>query len=160
MTTNHMKSIKIHIFSVLACVAISGCAAEIHQRGNLPTEEKLAQVRPGISREQVQSILGSPSTSATFTDLSWYYIGQKVEDYAFYRPKVIDRQVVVIQFDNDGLVSEVKTLDKEDGKEIEMVERTTPTVGRDFSIMQQIFGNLGRTPSLPGSGGSPGQSGL
>lgn len=156
----YMKSIKFHFFSALACLLIAGCAAEVHQRGNLPTDEKLAQVRTGISREQVQSILGSPSTMATFTDMSWYYIGQKVEDYAFYRPKVIDRQVVVIQFDNDGLVSEVKRLDKEDGKAIEMVERTTPTVGRDFSIMQQIFGNLGRSPSLPSSSGSPGSSGL
>lgn len=155
-----MKNIKLHIFSVLSCLVITGCAAEIHQRGNLPTDEKLGQVRTGISREQVQSILGSPSTMATFTDQSWYYIGQKVEDYAFYRPKVIDRQVVVIQFDDNGLVSEVKRLAKEDGKDIEMVERTTPTVGRDFSIMQQIFGNLGRSPSLPSSSGSPGQSGL
>ena len=160
MIIKHMKNIKFHFFSALACLVISGCAAEIHQRGNLPTEEKLGQVRPCISREQVQSILGSPSTMATFTDQSWYYIGQKVEDYAFYRPKVLDRQVVVIQFDNDGLVSEVKRLDKEDGKAIEMVERTTPTVGREFSIMQQIFGNLGRSPSLPSGGGNPGQSGL
>jgi outer membrane protein assembly factor BamE (lipoprotein component of BamABCDE complex) len=104
-------------------------------------------------------ILGSPSTMATFTDHAWYYIGQRTEDYAFYRPKVIERQVVVVRFDDDGLVSEVKRLDKDDGKPIEMVDRTTPTVGRDLSLMQQIFGNLGKSPTLPGSSGSPGQSG-
>ena len=154
-----MKNIKLHIFLALACVTISGCAAEISARGNLPTEEKLSQVKPGLTRDQVVQILGSPSSMATFSDQSWYYIGQKVEDYAFYRPKVLERQVLVIQFDDNGQVSEVARLDKDQGKEIEMVDRTTPAVARDLSIMQQIFGNLGRVPALPGSGSGPGQSG-
>lgn len=154
-----MKKFNFYIISTIACALLTGCAAEISARGNLPTEEKLSQVTPGLTREQVMQILGSPSTMATFTDQSWYYIGQKVEDYAFYRPKVLERQVVVIQFDEQDQVSEIKRLDKEDGKAVEMVDRTTPTVGRDLSIMQQMFGNLGRSPSLPSSSGGPGQSG-
>lgn len=149
-----MKKLKFQILSILSCVIISGCAAEINARGNLPTEEKLSQVTPGLTRDQVMEILGSPSTSATFTDLSWYYIGQRTEDYAFYKPKVLERQVVVIQFDELGQVLEVKRLDKDDGKSVEMVERTTPTIGRDLSLMQQLFGNLGKSPAMPGGSGS------
>jgi outer membrane protein assembly factor BamE (lipoprotein component of BamABCDE complex) len=154
-----MKKLKFHLMAAAACLLVSGCAAEINARGNLPPEDKLSQVTPGLTRDQVLQILGSPSTVATFTDQSWYYIGQRTEDYAFYKPKVIERQVVVIQFDDLGQVAEVKKLEKDDGKPIEMVARTTPTVSRDLSLMQQIFGNLGKSPALPGSTGSPGQSG-
>lgn len=149
---------KKHIIATLALgsLVIAGCAAEINARGNLPSDEKIAQVRPGLNREDVLQILGSPSTIATFTDRAWYYIGQRTEDYAFYHPKVLERQVVVVRFDDDGRVDEVKRLDKDDGKPIEMVERETPTVSRDLSLMQQIFGNLGRTPAVPGGGSAPG----
>jgi outer membrane protein assembly factor BamE (lipoprotein component of BamABCDE complex) len=142
-----------------ACLLVAGCAAEINARGNLPPEDKLSQVTPGLTRDQVLQILGSPSTMATFTDNAWYYIGQRTEDYAFYKPKVIDRQVVVIHFNDLGQVSEVKRLEKDDGKQIQMVDRTTPTVSRDLSLMQQIFGNLGKSPALPTDTGGAGQSG-
>jgi outer membrane protein assembly factor BamE (lipoprotein component of BamABCDE complex) len=154
-----MKNLKFHLLAAVACVLVSGCAAEINARGNLPPDDKLSQITPGLTRDDVLQILGSPSTVATFTDQAWYYIGQKTEDYAFYKPKVIERQVVVVHFNDLGQVSEVKKLDQDDGKPIEMVDRTTPTVSRDLSLMQQIFGNLGKSPSLPGNTGGPGQSG-
>jgi len=146
-----MKRLKYQIITALACVWMAGCAAEINARGNSPTDEKLSQVTPGLTRDEVMQILGSPSTSSTFTDKAWYYIGQRTEDYAFYRPKVLEQQVVVIQFDDLGRVEEVKRLEKDDGKPIEMVDRTTPSVTRDLSLMQQLFGNLGKAPALPGS---------
>jgi outer membrane protein assembly factor BamE (lipoprotein component of BamABCDE complex) len=153
-----MRKNKYHIISALACVLLAGCAADINARGNMPPDDKLAQVTPGINREQVLQILGSPSTVATFTDHAWYYIGQRTEDYAFYKPKVVERQVLVIRFNDDGVVEEVRRLEMDDGKPIEMVDRTTPSVSRDLSLMQQIFGNLGKAPALPGQT-SPGQSG-
>jgi hypothetical protein len=33
------------------------------------------------------------------------------------------------------------------------VSRTTPTVGRDINIWNQLFSNLGKAPAIPGSGG-------
>lgn len=154
-----MKYLKYYALSIAACLALAGCAADINSRGNLPPDDKLAQVTPGITRDQVVQILGSPSTVATFSDQAWYYIGQRTEDYAFYKPRVMERQVVVVRFDDEGHVAEVKRLDKEDGKPVEMVSRTTPSVSRDLSLMQQIFGNLGKSQAMGGGGGSPGQQG-
>lgn len=155
-----MNKRRMSVLLAAAGLALAGCAAEINARGNLPQDDKLTQVTPGLTRDQVVEILGSPSTLATFTDQAWYYIGQRTEDYAFYKPKVIERQIIVVRFDENGLVSDVKRLDKDDGKPVEMVDRSTPTVGRELSLMQQIFGNLGRSPALPNAGGGVGQSGL
>jgi outer membrane protein assembly factor BamE (lipoprotein component of BamABCDE complex) len=51
---------------------------------------------------------------------------------------------VIVKFDINDVVAEVKDLSKEDGREIEIVERETPTGGRKLGLLEQLFGNLGR----------------
>ncbi|HLS68977.1 MAG TPA: outer membrane protein assembly factor BamE, partial [Kiloniellales bacterium] len=74
----------------------------------------------------------------------WYYIGQRTERVAFFKPDVTERQVVEIMFDETDRVSEMKVIGLEEGQEVELVERVTPTEGRDLTILQQFLGNLGR----------------
>ena len=49
-----------------------------------------------------------------------------------------------IKFDDKGFVSDIKSYGTEAGKTVNVVDRKTPTEGRDFSIIQQLLGNLGR----------------
>lgn len=117
----------------------------IDTRGNLPDPETVLQVQPGVhDRNQVVSILGTPSTVATFEDNTWYYISRRTERIAFFKPEVVDQQVLVVKFDDDGLVSEMKVYGLEDSQEIEPVDRVTPTAGRELTVLQQLFGNIGR----------------
>ncbi len=126
-------------------VALPACAPTIENRGNLPNPELLAQVKPGLqTKEDVSTLLGTPSSTAVFGDETWYYISSREEHYAFYKPKELERQVVIVRFDKGGLVSEVKSLTLQDGKEIKMVDRTTPTAGSEMGLLQQLFGNVGR----------------
>ena len=87
---------------------------------------------------------GSPSTVSTFEDSKWYYIGQKTTQFAFFQPEILERKVLVISFNDAGYVADTRTYGLEDGKIIDPVERITPTEGREFSIIQQLLGNLGR----------------
>jgi len=128
-----------------ASVALLGCSPMIDTRGNLPDPETVLQVQPGVhDRNQVVSILGTPSTVATFEDNTWYYISRRTERIAFFKPEVVDQQVLVVKFDDDGLVSEMKVYGLEDSQEIEPVDRVTPTAGRELTVLQQLFGNIGR----------------
>ncbi|MDG2321557.1 MAG: outer membrane protein assembly factor BamE, partial [Rhodospirillaceae bacterium] len=52
--------------------------------------------------------------------------------------------VYALQFDERGILQEVKTYGLGDGEEIQVVERETPTMGREFSLIEQLIGNLGR----------------
>ena len=65
---------------------------------------------------------------------------------------------VAIRFDNAGRVSNVARYGVEDGKVIDLITRTTPTYGREITLLQQLFGNIGRVGAdqlfdgrLPGS---------
>jgi len=64
-----------------ACAAlISACSPVVDSRGNLPDDDAVLQVQPGIDdRSQVAKLLGSPSAIATFNDKTWYYISTKSE---------------------------------------------------------------------------------
>lgn len=133
------------VLAAVVPVALAACAPNIDVRGNLPEPELLAKISPGVqSREDVASLLGSPSTISTFQDDKWYYIGQKTTQFAFFAPEVLERKVVQISFDPTGIVAESKVYTLEDGQEIDPVDRITPTEGRELTILQQLLGNVGK----------------
>ena len=126
-------------------LGLGACASRIDTRGNLPDPDQIAQIKPGESnRTDVSQILGSPSTIGNFDGETWYYISNRTETIAFFDPKVEDRKIVIVRFDKGGQVSSLETRGLEAGKEIELVNRATPTAGNEFTLLQQLFGNLGR----------------
>lgn len=145
--------IKKYLFIVLVLM-ISSCSPIVENRGYVFDEKLLDQIEINktISND-VMSILGSPSTTSAIDSSTWYYIFSKAETIAFYRPEVTDRRVLAVSFGNDNKVNNLKYYGLEDGKIISYVDRTTPTRGRELTILQQLFGNLGRlgAGSLPGN---------
>jgi outer membrane protein assembly factor BamE (lipoprotein component of BamABCDE complex) len=129
-------------------LSLAGCSEELIVRGNLPDPEVAATIQPGATtREEVAALLGSPSTISSFEDDVWYYIGQKQEQIAFFEPEVLERSILVVNFDEAGTVQETKTYTLEDGRIIDPVSRETPTEGRELTLLQQLFGNLGKFPT-------------
>jgi len=124
---------------------INACAPRIEVRGNLPREEQLSKIKIGEqNRNEVSKVLGTPSTLGTFDDKVWYYISRKTEKFAFFREQIIDQQVIAIYFDDRNFVAAIHRYNKDDLREVNMVERTTPTSGKALSIFNQLIGNLGR----------------
>ena len=104
----------------------------------------ISKIKPGHqSRDQVITILGSPSAIGTFEDNRWYYITQKTESTAFFEPKLVKQSIILIDFDEGGFVKSVETLDPNEAKKISFVDRVTPTKGKSLGFFEQIFGNLG-----------------
>ena len=142
-------------------LAVSACAPTVATRGNMVDPDTVAVLKPGVSRrEDVAAFLGTPTSVGTFNQNVWYYIGQKTEKIAFFEPDVTERRVVIVQFDDAGLVQDVKTLDASQGQDIEIVSRSTPTAGRELGFLEQVMGNVGRFSSKenkgPGMGGGVG----
>lgn len=124
---------------------LSACTSQYATRGNLPSEDRLAEVVPGeVHARDVAEILGTPSTFSTFGGESWYYISERVEYYAFLEPKILDRTVVQVKFSKDGMVEDVRERANGAIRNMKFVDRTTPTAGNEITFFEQIFGNLGR----------------
>lgn len=125
---------------------LSACSPDVHTRGNLAKPAALDSIKIGeSSRAQVVSALGTPSTTSLFDDQeTWFYIGAQTQQFAVWPTEELSRQVVAIRFNDAGAVDSVRLLDKDDGSELSIVDRTTPTVGQEMSIIQQLLGNIGR----------------
>ena len=141
--------------TISGAAAISACSASVEQRGNLPNPDKMSEIHAGsTTRDEVVKILGTPSSVSVFNnDKSWYYISRRTAQTAFFDPSVLDQQVYVVNFDDQGVVKEVDHKALEDGKQISPVARATPAPGRELSFLEQLIGNLGKFNSGAGKGG-------
>lgn len=139
-------------------LAVSACSPVVATRGNLTDPDRLAEIEAGKSRrEDVAGVLGTPTSTGTFDQNVWYYIGQKTEKVAFFKPEVTERRVVIVRFDDAGVVREIKQLDETNGQDIEMVDRATPTAGREMTFIEQMLGNVGRFSAKDTKGQGPGR---
>lgn len=144
------------IIALAAALGAAACEPTYTNHGFAPQVAQLDQIAAGTdTRGSVLRKLGRPSVQGAFDEESWFYETSRVEHFAFYEPKVIDRQVVAIRFDERGLVSNVARYGVEDGKVIDLITRTTPTYGREVTVLQQLFGNLGRVNAEQLQSGGP-----
>ena len=123
---------------------LASCAPVIKNHGYAPVPEELATITEGRdTRGSVRRKIGRPSGTGIFTRDGWYYVASTVEHFAYYEPEVIDRRVVAILFDDQDFVRAVNTYGLEDGRIIDLETNTTPTFGRELTIIEQAFGNIG-----------------
>lgn len=144
-----------------ALLALAACSIPIDQRGNLPEKAALEQIKPGVTdKATVTRLLGSPSSIATFDTSTWYYISQKSKSVAFFKPDLLDQEVVAIDFDKDGLVRDIRHRGMEDAQAVTPNPNATPAPGREFSFIEQLIGNFGKFSGKgPGPGGGAGGGG-
>jgi outer membrane protein assembly factor BamE (lipoprotein component of BamABCDE complex) len=130
-------------------VSLAGCFTATYQRGYLLDEAALAQVPQGSSQEQVLLVLGTPSTVATVSGETFYYISQKSERTAFLNPEITDQRVLAVYFDQSRRVERIANYGMQDGKVFDFISRTTPTGGQESNIIKQILSSSTFTPKLP-----------
>ena len=133
------------VIMLTATILLAGCQERIDVRGNLPNPDLLQDIEVGyITKNEVADLLGTPSSVAPFSSNTWYYISERTKTVAFFEPEILERKVIVVKFDEKGVARELKSYGVEDARRIQMVERTTPTAGREMTILKQLFGNIGR----------------
>jgi outer membrane protein assembly factor BamE (lipoprotein component of BamABCDE complex) len=139
-------------FSAAAFIAAAGAACAPVQTYNgfradyNNVEIPLPQV--GVdTRDSVRQRFGSPSTTAVFDLTAWYYISAVQERVAFYAPRITERRVMVVRFDGET-VAAVENFGLERGRIVAYNEEETPTRGRELGLLEQLLGNVGRTPPI------------
>jgi outer membrane protein assembly factor BamE (lipoprotein component of BamABCDE complex) len=129
---------------VIAGMTLS-CTPRIDNHGNEIDLDNLVEIEPGKTRKsRVSALLGTPSSTSDFGEDTWFYIGATTKTVAFFQPELINRKVVYVSFDKDGVVGSIGKLSEQDGRKIEIVDRETPTAGQRITLLQQLIGNIGR----------------
>jgi len=142
--------------ALAASLGMAGCTAQTAQHGAIFTEAEIRQIQEGMSRDQVRLTLGSPNATSTAGDGIYYYISTKTETpIGFMKPRVVDRRILAVYFDDNSRVTRVANYGMEDGKVVDFITRETPTYGPEEGILQELFRNIGTgvNPSAGGGGG-------
>ena len=97
------KLIKTVTLSV-AFTLVSGCSyIGVYKRdlaqGNLVTQDMVGQLQPGMSRDQVRGVMGTPLLEGPFDARQWDYLFRLDEAYGG-----VDQRRVTLTFDGDRLV--------------------------------------------------------
>lgn len=133
----------LSIAAIFLCGA--GCQPRTTTHGFMPRTDLIERLQPGEqNKNQVVSILGSPTIMATFNQDIWYYVTQTTENRSFFKPEIIDQSILALTFNQAGVLVSLETKSMLDAVRIEPSTEKTPTVGRKLSVLQQLFGNFGR----------------
>lgn len=165
MTNNFSKLFILTLSGIL----LTACNPTLRNHGYIATKDKPQEVETGSdTKASVLARLGNPSVKGTFdeelTTDTWYYMSATRQRFAYLRPVIEERSITAITFNEDGQVVKVAEYGIEDGQYVNYVDRKTPTRGRELSVLEQVFGTLGRLPTdriggqqdVPGGGGGPG----
>ena len=133
------------LLTISIAVMLASCSQIVDTRGHSDEDADMSQVVVGQTKdEDVRALLGSPTSQSSFGDVTWYYVTQKQEHSGVFPAEVTEQHVTAIAFDKDHVVNDISEYKKEDGKPVEIVDKTTPTEGHNLTFMEQMLGNLGR----------------
>ena len=143
---------------LLGAALLSACVGVREHRGFVLDEQLAQSVQVGVdNKSSVTKTLGRPTFIGQFDPNDWYYLSQDTDQFAFRNPRVTDQTLLHVRFDSAGNVARVATTGKELIAAVNPVGDYTPTLGRQRSFFDELFGNIGTIsqPGLPGA--RPGQ---
>lgn len=138
-------SLTCGILAIFLAGTLSACTPVMATRGNYLEQDRLKTLQVGVStKAEVEKTLGTPTTTDPFDPNAWYYIGEKTSTTAFFNPKIDSRKIVVVYFDEQGLMKNAQEVDERAGKDIETVKKQTPAPGKEMNAAEQFLSNLGK----------------
>ncbi len=154
-----MRAAVVKAMVVLAAAGTLGACNSIKDhRGYIVDQPLLDSVQTGIdNRQSVERTLGRPTFESAFGRKDWYYVSSNTRQAAFTRPKINEQLVLRISFDERGNVSAVERSGMEKVVVLDPDGGKTPTLGRERSFLEDLFGNIGTVGT--GAGGAGGRGG-
>ena len=97
-----MPSFRRLLMIVPFALAVSGCGVLYKQpiyQGNLLEKEAIDQLKPGLSKQQVAGLLGTPSVQDPFHAQRWDYVATERTN----RRGTTEAKTLTLYFENDSL---------------------------------------------------------
>lgn len=138
---------------------LGGCTSIQESRGYIRDVALINSVAPGIDNQRsVEETLGRPSFTSGFGQPTWYYVSSVTGRGPFRQPRIRDHSVLAVTFDAAGNVAAVEQSGMERVVHLSPDGDKTPTLGRERSFLEDLFGNIGAVgaPGMGAPGGPPG----
>ncbi len=129
---------------LLGAAAVAGCSGYRESKGYMLDKELTSSISVGTdNKESVSKLLGRPTFTGQFNENDWYYVSRSSRNYAYSQPKIKEQTVLRVRFDAAGNVVAVDRRGMEQVASIDPSSDKTPTLGRERSLLEELFGNIG-----------------
>lgn len=143
--------------ALLATLGAAACTPVRSHQGYVIDSELVDAIQPGIdNRESVLQTLGQPTLTSQFNRGDWYYVSRDSSNLGFQAPRVQTQTTLRVRFDEAGNVAAVDRMGKDLVANVDPYGKKTPTLGRERSFFEDLFGNIGTVGApgaRPGGGG-------
>ncbi|MEO8724024.1 MAG: outer membrane protein assembly factor BamE [Sphingobium sp.] len=138
---------------------LSGCARVRTHQGYQIDKLLVDSIQPGIdNRASVEGALGRPSFVSQFGSADYYYVSRDMRQLAFANPHAVAQTVLRVRFDTAGNVVGIDKADLSKVANVSPEGGKTPTLGRNRSFFEEIFGNIGAVGAGGGGRGAGGDN--
>ena len=134
-----------NIILVILFIFLVNCSTQkvtrIHGNLSLKNNENFILVNKS-NKNDVIKVLGEPSTKSNFDNNVWFYIEQKKQNKSIIKlgkQYIEENNVLTIYFNNKGIVSKKKFLNKNDLKQIEFAKKETKPIYNNNSFMYEFL---------------------
>ena len=107
-------------------------------------------IKEGVSgKDEVLKLMGSPTIASYINEETWIYFSEEKKYLLFFKPKTINRDVLVVKFDEENIVKNLIKLNLNDeNKELAFSTKYTEVADHETSAFKSIFGNIGQVRAV------------
>lgn len=154
LMVGNIKKHSLWLGLMAGAMTMAGCTQVRGHQGYIADEVLMSAIQAGVdNRQSVEASLGRPTFTGQFDNDTWYYLSRDTRQYGFSTPRPREQQVMRVKFDAAGNVSSVDRTGLELVASISPDGDKTPTLGRERSFFQELFGNIGSVGAAGAGGG-------
>ncbi|MBV7379649.1 outer membrane protein assembly factor BamE [Maritimibacter dapengensis] len=133
------------LVGIVGIAALVACTPVYRNHGYIPTDEDVEEIMVGVdTQETVSAIIGKPAAAGLLTEEAWYYVQSRFKHLGYNEPEEVEREVLQITFDEDGLVENIERFGLEEGRVVVLSRRVTTSNTRGVGFLRQLLGGIGQ----------------
>ena len=135
------------LLNLILLIATSSCITRIEKHGYMFDETDYEMMQEGVTdKEKVLRILGSPTIISDLDeDEAWIYYSEDVKRLLFFMPKVTERNIIVIRFNRENIISKLRKIDlSQEEKKLAFSSKHTAVESQKIGFFKSLFGNVGQ----------------
>ena len=145
----------MRIVLLIIIVSITACSSNkvSKNHGFISLENKIENITINMSnKNDIIEAIGHPSSISKFNSNKWFYIERKQTNQSLFKlgiKKISKNNILVIEFNNQGLVKNKKLVDLNDMKELKYVKKITTKEFEQDNTIYNIFSSLREKVNAP-----------
>ena len=136
------------LYIILLLFVVSNCSVKpVVKHHGVPSLDKKKEIiyENVTNKNEILSILGSPSVTSKFDNDVWIYIERKQTQSKLKnlgRMKIFKNDVLVLEIDKYGILKKKEFYNKDDMEDIKIVEATTEAGFKRNSFVYDFMSNM------------------